>query len=100
MVLLSQIQVKVTNGLKMQSFLWKKFCWIWPISFDMHEELNFPAFVACDILIYVEIEKEQHTRPEEHDDSRSVPQLKPRMLLSEAPQKSLWLTQICVSTVP
>lgn len=46
------------------------------------QALNFTAFVACDILIYVEIRKEWHTRPEKHDHRTNVPQLKSRMLVS------------------
>lgn len=43
---------------------------------------NFTDFVACDILIYVEIKKEWRARPEEHDHRMNVPQLKSGMLLS------------------
>ena len=41
-----------TMGWKMQSFPWKKFCWIWPISFDMHQESYFHGRLRISQLLW------------------------------------------------
>lgn len=48
---------------------------------------NFTAFVVCDIVIYVEIKREQCTSTKECD-FRSVPRLKLNAPFSEILQKS------------
>ena len=41
-----------TMGWKMQSFPWKKFCWIWPISFAMHQESYFHGRLRISQLLW------------------------------------------------
>ena len=41
-----------TMGWKMQSFPWKKFCRIWPISFDMHQESYFHGRLRISQLLW------------------------------------------------
>lgn len=63
--------------LDLTSFFWHASGVVFP-----WQAQNFTAFATCDILSYLEIKKECHTRLEKRDHRVNVPQLKSRMLLS------------------